>query len=338
MKVWITPIDGQLPNLALMKIAHYHRAKGDTVELRRDLNRNIWDEEPDLHYASSIFKFSQDRLMRFQLHWPKAILGGTGTPYTHTVEQMLNVSDYELYDYTDFPEFTASIGFSQRGCRLKCKFCVVPAKEGKPRSVNAIHDIWRGDPHPKHLHLLDNDFFGQPEWRERIAEIRDGGFKVCLSQGINVRLIHEEGAKALATIDYRDNDFSHRRLYTAWDNLKDEGIFFRGVDTLNAAGVPSKHLMAYMLVGFDPAETWDRLWHRFTLMVEREISPYPMVFNRARKDLLCFQRWVIAMGGLYRFISWGDYERETKSAESVEAWKPYADRLAAALPKLRKAA
>ena len=92
------------------------------------------------------------------------------------------------------------------------------------------------------------------------------------------------------------------------------------------------------LIGFDQAETWDRIWHRFTLMVEREISPYPMVFNRSRKDLLCFQRWVIAMGGLYRFISWGDYERETKSAESVEAWKPYADRLKAALPKLQKEA
>jgi hypothetical protein len=37
---------------------------------------------------------------------------------------------------------------------------VVPRKEGKPRSVNTIADIWRGKPWPKHLHLLDNDFFG----------------------------------------------------------------------------------------------------------------------------------------------------------------------------------
>ena len=44
------------------------------------------------------------------------------------------------------------------------------------------------------------------------------------------------------------------------------------------------------------------------------------------------------MGGLYRFISWGKYERETKSAESVEAWQPYAERLMAVLPKLQKEA
>jgi hypothetical protein len=74
--------------------------------------------------------------------------------------------------------FAASIGFTQRGCRLKCG--VVPKKEGKPRSVNSIYSIWRGEPWPKHLHLLDNDFFGQPreQWEARIDEIKRGNFKV----------------------------------------------------------------------------------------------------------------------------------------------------------------
>src|SRR5208337_3425878 len=111
---------------------------------------------------------------------------------------------------------------TQRGCRLSCKFCVVPGKEGKPRTVATVADIWRGEPHPKHLHLLDNDFFGQDQWRERIAEIRDGGFKVCFNQGINVRAVTDEVAEALATVQYRDMKFKERRLYTAWDNLKDE--------------------------------------------------------------------------------------------------------------------
>ena len=57
------------------------------------------------------------------------------------------------------------------------------------RSVNTIADIWRGEPCPRHLHLLDNDFFGQTrdQWEARVGEIRDGGFKVCLNQGINIR-------------------------------------------------------------------------------------------------------------------------------------------------------
>ena len=194
----------------------------------------------------------------------------------------------------------------------------MPEKEGKPKSVNTIHDIWRGDPWPRKLHLLDNDFFGQPEWKERIAEIRDGKFKICLSQGINVRMITEESAEALATIEYRNTQFNKRILYTAWDNLRDESIFFSGVDKLEAAGISPKNLMAYMLVGFDIEETWERIWHRFNRMVDRGISPYPMVYDRGRVDLICFQRWVIS--GLYRFVSWGDYIRETKSAESVSAW------------------
>jgi hypothetical protein len=54
-------------------------------------------------------------------------------------------------------------------------------------------------------------------------------------------------------------------------------------------------------------------------MVERGVDPYPMVYNRKRADLLCFQRWVIA--GLYRFVPWPDYERQTKSAASVTAYE-----------------
>jgi hypothetical protein len=37
-----------------------------------------------------------------------------------TVEQLLGVDDYEHYDYSINPGFEAPIGFTQRGCRLKC--------------------------------------------------------------------------------------------------------------------------------------------------------------------------------------------------------------------------
>jgi hypothetical protein len=315
--VRLTQLDGALPNLALMKLAHWHRAKGDSVTLTRKIERDLFEPAYDKVYASAIFGFSQERLMRFQRQWPEAIVGGSGTPFAHTVEDLIG-GEYEHHDYADYPDVDYSIGFTQRGCRLACKFCVVPKKEGKPRSVNTIAEIWRGKPHPKKLHLLDNDFFGNPDWRARIAELREGKFRVCMSQGINVRLIDEEAAAALATIEYRDTKFQERRLYTAWDNLKDEGIFFKGVDLLEAAGVPPKHLMAYMLCGYDKSETWDRIWRRFHKMTERGIAPYPMVFDKARKDLVAFQRWVVT--GLYRIVPWNEYERETKSPESTAAF------------------
>ena len=86
---------------------------------------------------------------------------------------------------------------------------------------------------------------------------------------------------------------------------------------LEAAGIPPKHLMAYMLCGYDKSETWDRIWRRFNAMTERGISPYPMVFDKARKDLVAFQRWVVT--GLYRAVPWNEYERSTKSPESSAA-------------------
>lgn len=332
MRVRLTQIDGALPNLALMKLSHWYKSQGDSVKFTRALEPEPNEPTYDLVLGSSIFQFSEARRARFVAAWPDAIVGGTGAPHNFTVEQLIG-DEHEHYDYAGYPGFPESIGFTSRGCRLKCKFCVVPKKEGKPRSNNTIAQIWRGDGYPKKLHLLDNDFFGNPDWKERVAEIRDGGFRVCLSQGINVRLINDESAAALATIQYRNTKFNARKLYTAWDNLGDEKIFFKGVDTLERAGIPAKHLMAYMLIGYDILETWDRIWHRFTLMVERKISPYPMVFNPARTDLKSFQRWVIAGGGIYRWVSWGDYVRQTKTEKSVEAWRPYATRIAAAMVK-----
>lgn len=313
MNVRITQLDGTLPNLALMRLAHWHRERGDAIHFSRSPYRQLDEPAYGAVYASAIFSFSADRLRALQQEFPAAIVGGTGTKSALTVDDITGAhTGWEQYDYSLYPGFTASLGFTQRGCRMKCKFCVVPGKEGKPRSVSTIHDLWRGGDHPKHIHLLDNDFFGQePDaWRARIAEIQTGGFKVCLNQGINVRLIDDHAAEALASIDYRGNKFGRKRLYTAWDNLKDEAVFFRGVDRLEAAGVPSSHLMAYMLVGFAKDETMERILHRFDRMVERRILPYVMVYDRSRRDLIAFQRW--SNSGVYRSVPWRDFRPYVK--------------------------
>lgn len=321
----ITQLDGKLPNLALMRLAHWHRGRGDSIYFTRSPYRHL-DELPyDQVYGSAIFDFSLDRINKLLTEWPHAIIGGTALgDGSRTVEDVIGA--YPHYSYEDYPDFNASIGFTQRGCRLSCKFCVVPGKEGKPQSVAAIGDIWRGVPYPRRLHLLDNDFFGQPErqWRDRVNEIIIGGFKVCFSQGLNVRLMTPDAAAALARVDYRDDGFKTKRLYTAWDNLKDEEIFFRGVDMLKDAGIPPSHLMSYMLIGWDKKETWARLFHRFNKMVALGIRPYPMVFGDrsrtlpmgghnariAHRTLSEFQRWVIRKA--YTFVPFEDYDVNAK--------------------------
>jgi hypothetical protein len=291
--VRLTSIDSKLPNLALMRIAAYHRDRGDEIHFSKALVPGLLEPEYDIVYGSSIFKFSEKRIARFMDAFPNAIIGGTGTTSPTQVEDVC--PGLEKYDYEMYPDFDSSLGFTARGCRLKCGFCVVPKKEGKPRTVASIYDIWRGEPYPKHVHLLDNDFFGQPEdqWRSRIKEIQDGGFKVCFNQGLNVRLITEESAAALATIPYYDDQFKTRRLYTAWDSRGDYERFFKGVNILERNGVPPKHLLAYMLIGYDRRETMEDIKWRYARMAERDIFPYPMVYDRTRKDLRDFQRWAI---------------------------------------------
>jgi hypothetical protein len=299
MKIRITQLDGKLPNLALMKLSAWHRSQGDEVFWERGVSRQFDEPDYDVVYGSAIFSTTAKAAALFRQQFPGAIIGGSGGDASLRVEDVVPSQFTEL-DYSGYPDFDGSIGYAMRGCRFKCGFCVVPKQEGKPRSNQTIAQIWRGPGFPKHLHLLDNDFFGNPEWRAVVTAINEGGFKVCINQGINVRLIDDEQAQAIASMRVMDDQFKRKQIYTAWDNIGDERVFFAGVDRLEEAGVSPKSLMVYMLVGYDPRETWDRIWHRFNRMVERGVLPYPMVHDRFRQEkpkewrrLKQFQRWVV---------------------------------------------
>lgn len=294
MKVRLTQIDGKLPNLALMKLSHFYKGQGHDVYFEKSVTRSIFEPNYDLVLGSAIFSTSEKKIKLFKSHFPSAKVGGTGSGEKWTVEDF--TGDYpDRYDYSIYPDFRHSIGFSQRGCRLRCKFCVVPEKEGKNKSVNGIGDIWRGEEHPKNLLLLDNDYYGQPNWREKSAYMRDGGFKVCWSQGLNVRLFDKEQARDAATQKYYDDAFERKRIYTAFDNLRDADIFFRGIGYLTDAGVKPDEIMVYFLCNYWQKGLTSDVWERFYRMVEIGLRPYPMVYDVQNADsrMKDFQTWVI---------------------------------------------
>ena len=318
--VRLTHLDGKLPNLALMRLAAHHRSKGDDVRLVRTPSPNMFEPRSyDRVYGSSIFSWSFPVIKRLKDAFPDAIVGGTGSGSWETVEDVVGESENEQHDYSIYPDYQFSLGFTQRGCRLKCGFCVVPRKEGKVRSIRTIKDIWRSGTERKVV-LLDNDFFGQEEWRTRCEEILQGNFKISFNQGINIRMITPEVAEALSDIQYFDDDFTRRRLYTAWDNLKDEQRFFNGLRMLNDAGIPSHHLMVYMLVGYRKGETMDDVLYRFNKLADAGCKPFPMVYEKWRQpQLRRFARWAIRR--YYKVVAWEDYEatRRTrlKAVESL---------------------
>lgn len=304
-QVILFQLDGKLPNCALMRIAAHHRAAGDDVELRWQPHgrRELWDTGRELVYASLIFERTRPAAEDLLRYWPHAIVGGTGWEVTSSLEAHgIKTRDQ---DYSIYPRFRQSIGFTQRGCRLKCPFCVVPRKEGEISEERSIGELWRGEPWPRELVLLDNDFFGQPNWRYRIAEIVHGRFRVNFNQGINARFLTDDAAAAIATIDYRDQNMRERRLHTAWDNRKDEHRLFAGLRRLTDHGVRPRHIMVYMLIGFWPGETDSDWEYRRAKLREFGALPYPMPFHRTRESV-GFQRFCV--GAYDKRISWADFK------------------------------
>ena len=300
MKVLLLQLDGRLPNIALMRIAAHHA--GDEVVIRHGGERELWDEPWDRVYASAIFLKTRPAIDRVLREYPDAIIGGTGYDLTRTLEQLGITTAHQ--DYTVYPDFRQSIGFTQRGCRLRCSFCCVPQKEGAMRGEQSVHDIWRGDPWPRELLLLDNDFFGQPEWRARHREIADGHFRVSFCQGINARFLSDEAAEAVASIDYRAINMQERRIYTAWDNLTDEDRLFDGLNRLVKYGVHPDHIMVYLLCGYWPGETHADRDYRRQRLRDFGARPYPMPYVRT-PELVGFQRWVV--GAYDKRIPWQEW-------------------------------
>lgn len=309
MSVLLLQLDGKTPNIALMRIAAHHRALGDDVELRHAgnvaaLHRGLFDDQPGRIYASLIFERTRPLAEKLRRLHPGAIIGGTGWDVASSLE------DYGIttteQDYSIYPKFSASIGFSQRGCRLRCPFCVVPRKEGAVKPEKAISEIWRGEPFPRDLILLDNDFFGNPHWSDRIEEMIAGDFRVSFNQGINARMLTDETASALASVRYYDDGFKTRRLYTAWDNRKDEKRLFRGLDALVRYGVKPDHILVYMLIGYWPGETVEGWEHRRARLREFGARPYPMPYTRTA-EAVGFQRWVV--GAYDKRVPWSAWKR-----------------------------
>lgn len=313
-KILLVQLDGNLPNIALMRISTHHKMRGDTVEFRKvtkrqDVERRFGDDF-DHVYGSAIFSRSKSLCERLLKVYPNAKVGGSGWDEHAKLDDigvLTPSKDYDLY-----PEYRHSIGYSQRGCRLDCSFCAVRQMEGLVTFASTIGGLWRGEPHPKELVLLDNDFFGQDDWRDRIDEMRAGNFKVSFCQGINARIIGDEEAAGIASVNYQSLKFDTKRLYAAWDNMKDEKRLFKGLNLLTKHGVKPDHLLVYVLVGYDhktksarPFLTEDD-FHRCRQLREFGARPYPMPFVRPH-ELVRFQTWYV--GAYDKTISWDDWMR-----------------------------
>lgn len=183
------------PNLALMKIAAYHKQQGDEVEFANPLFGNY-----DRVYMSKIFTFTPDVCDFYDC---EVVKGGTGYDITSQLPPPIDKMqpDYSLYGITD-----TAFGFLTRGCVNKCKWCIVPKKEGFARPYMTIDEIaTRADGSIiKRTVLMDNNILALSYGIEQLERIRDLGIRVDFNQGLDARRITPEIAELLASVKWID--------------------------------------------------------------------------------------------------------------------------------------
>lgn len=190
MRVSLIDVDGHnFPNLALMKIAAFHKAQGDAVDWYSALF-----SKPDRIYASKVFTFTPD-FTNFAAGAPEPIRGGTGYDATAKLPEEIEEA---LPDYSVYPEFTAALGFLTRGCIRNCPWCIVPKKEGGIRIADDIERISQGR---REVVLMDNNFLAAPAEfvTEQLRKARDLKLHIDFNQALDARLVTERNAQELAT-------------------------------------------------------------------------------------------------------------------------------------------
>ena len=298
MKVSAIQVDGKLPNLALMKLAAWHRARGDHVSLEID-------GTVDKAYISVIWPQNRARALGIAKFFPNSEveIGGSGFNYSVTlpddIEHTMPAYDLWNIDY--------SMGFTSRGCIRNCGFCIVPRKEGRIRAHSPLEEFI----HPDHdkVVLFDNNLLAAPNWRETLAGLIENGYKVDINQGLDIRLVNEDNASMLADLRYYNSRWKYRTLRFAFDSMDVEEDVRRGVRVLNDAGVQFKHLVFYMLVGFNTTFEEDMARYR-VLWEDLGVYPFVMVYNRSTHSsprLKAFGRWINRR--IHKVSSWEDYTR-----------------------------
>jgi hypothetical protein len=242
------------PNLALMKLSAYHRARGNEVFLNFPL------VQPDITYASCVFTWNAKRAQGLT---PSTTIGGSGV---NLGGQLPLEVEHIMPDYSLYPDVKFSMGFTSRGCIRRCPWCIVPQKEGDIEAWASPYEFW--DRKHQKIILLDNNFLAAPNWRDTIASLITIGVEVDFNQGLDIRLVDDEVAWCLSRL-------KTKHLRFAFDDIAYESRLRRGIELLLARGFNSRHLSFYVLVGFNRDPGIDRM----KLLASYKVDVYPMIYK-----------------------------------------------------------
>lgn len=276
MRIGLIDVDGHnYPNIPLMKISAWHKAKGDHVEWYDPMFSGHMDKV----YMSKVFSFTPD--YPYFMDADEVIKGGSGycislvngkevfdkskdIPLPDDIEHIY--PDYSLYGITD-----TAYGFLTRGCPRGCSFCHVEAKEGRAsRKVADLSEFWNGQ---KNIVLCDPNILACKQWEELLQQLIDSGAKVDFNQGLDIRLMTPEKAEMLKQIRRMAN------LHFAWDRYQDkEAILPKFQMFKEITGIRAEKLIVYVLCNFDT--TLEQDLERIYTLREHGYWAYVMLYDK----------------------------------------------------------
>lgn len=290
MRIGLIDVDGHnFPNLALMKISAYHKARGDTVEW--------WFGDLvhyDIVYKSKIFSDEYSRDVEDPINADVVIKGGSG--YCIHLEDGREVFDLKenislpheiescFPDSSLYPQFNYSLCRTTVGCPRNCAFCHVSQKEGLcSKQVAELSDYWRGG--TKVIKVLDANITACRNKRELFKDYAESGAIIDFTQGLDIRLLNDRDI-------YDINRMRLENIHFAWDDPGEDLT-----ESFRYYAKKAKHHphgswgAVYVLTGFD-SEISEDLFRIYRLR-ELGFDPFVMIYNKknARQELIDLQQW-----------------------------------------------
>lgn len=272
-------VDGtSFPNLALMKIARWHKMRNDTVEWYSPFERY------DKLYMSKVFTHKPDYQYCIT-NVREIIKGGTGYDIHSVLPEEIDRLQPDYSMYPDVPKDTA-YGFLTRGCPNKCKWCVVPQKEGFIHPYMDVDDI--SIENRTKLILMDNNIVAIDYGLEQIEKIISRKYRIDFNQAIDARLITPPIAEMLVKVRWLDG---YIRL--GCDTHKQMADCERVIELMTDYGYTGTFLLYTMLHG-TMEECYERTsyWRtKFNNKVRCQAQPM-LDFTKQKQDI---PKWQTAM-------------------------------------------
>lgn len=303
MNIGLIDVDGHngFPNLALMRLSAYHKARGDAVEW--------WNgfKHYDRVYKSKVFTFTPDHTTIIDAD--EVITGGTGYRDYRTLPPEVEET---APDYSIYPGFKQAIGFLTRGCIRDCPWCVVPKKEGTLKPAATWEQVKRPD--SREILFLDNNVLASDFGLEQIDRMAGEKIWVDFNQGLDARFITPEVARKLSRLHWI------KYIRVSCDTSAMIPVVKQAVAYMKEAGIAQSRFWSYVLIQ-DVEDAYNRVKALRDIGVETFAQPY-RDYNGGeptakQKD---FERWCNGKP-IYRTVDWPEYKSGMRGVRASPSFR-----------------